>query len=103
MGRSLAGGALAGERCEAGRCEAGRSDPEAGRRVGFVVSGKRMLITSAMLSIVVCTAPCSVLTSWSRARVWLSVPSAFFTQVFPSGSVEAYSASKSAPMDFATF
>jgi hypothetical protein len=62
-----------------------------------------MLMTSAMLSVVLCTAACSLFTSWSSARVWLSVPSALFTQDLPSGSVEAYSASKSAPMDLATF
>jgi len=60
-------------------------------------------MTSAMLSVVFCTAAWSLFTSCSRASVWLSVPSAFLTQVLPSGSVDAYSASKRAPIDLATF
>jgi len=60
-------------------------------------------MTSAMLSVALCTPECWLFTSWSSASVWLSVPSAFLMQVLPSGSVDAYSASKRAPMDFATF
>jgi hypothetical protein len=68
---ALAGGALAGERCEAGalagerceagalageRCEAGalageRCEADSGLTLGLFVKGKRMLITSAMLSV----------------------------------------------------
>jgi hypothetical protein len=64
-GERCEAGALAGERCEAGalagercgeRCEAGalageRCEADSGLTLGLFVKGKRMLITSAMLSV----------------------------------------------------
>jgi hypothetical protein len=77
-GERCAGGALAGERCkggalETGRCAggeldgaalaAGRCDAASGLALGLVVSGKRMLMTSAMLSVALCTPACPLFTS----------------------------------------
>ncbi len=78
-------------------------DGESGLTLGLLVRGKRMLMTSAMLSVAVSTPGYSLFTSWSNASVWLRVPRAFLTHVLPSSSVEAYSASKSAPTDRAMF
>jgi hypothetical protein len=77
-GERCAGGALAGERCkggalETGRCAGGeldgaalatgRCDAASGLALGLVVSGKRMLMTSAMLSVALCTPACPLFTS----------------------------------------
>jgi hypothetical protein len=57
MGRCEAGGAL-----DMGRCEAG-CEVESGLTLGLFVSGKRMLMTSARLSVALCTPECSLFTS----------------------------------------
>lgn len=102
--RALAGGVLdafasGGEDSSEGTESSGL----AGRVLGLLVRGNRTLMTSAMFSVAVRTLSCSLFTSCSSARVWLSVPKALFTQVLPSGSVDACSASNNAPIACATF
>ena len=106
LGASLfAGGALGARELGVAAALFGGAglDPESGRTLGLFVSGNRTLMTCAMDPVAVSTPGCSLFTSCRSASVWLKVPRAFLTQVFPSTSVDAYSASKSAPTERAIF
>jgi hypothetical protein len=100
LGGLLRGGALlAREAPTAAALGGGGGGGASGLTLGLLVSGNKTLMTRAIDSVAGWTPGCSLFTSCSSARVWLSVPSAFFTQVFPSTSVDAYSASNRAPTD----
>ena len=57
------GGALGAGAFAEGRRERGRREAASGRTLDLLVSGKRMLMTSAMLSVALSTPECSLLTS----------------------------------------
>ncbi len=96
---TLAGALLLGGELPAGAA----LELASGRTLGLLVSGKRTLITWAIDSVAAWTSGCSLFTSCIRARVWLRVPRALLMQVLPSTSVDAYSASNSAPTERAMF